>query len=165
MKSHRSIVFILAAVALLMAVGLALAPRLPAEKRIISEASPTDLRMMHAVGLVQNSDNPMEGIAILRQILEEDSTQVDAHWHLAQFSVTSRQIENAAFRFGKVVDLDQGKKYPEAYFWLAQTKVALGQHTEAVALLREYLTLETDTVVINGVNRMIEQLQNDLITP
>jgi tetratricopeptide (TPR) repeat protein len=143
-----------------MAVGLVFAPRVPESKRILTEASPTDLRLMQAVGMVQNGDNPMEGIAMLRQILEEDSTQVDAHWHLAQFSITSRQIENAAFRFGKVVDLDQGKKYPEAYFWLAQTKVALGQNTEAIPLLQKYLTLETDSIVINGVLRMMEQLQN-----
>jgi TolA-binding protein len=154
----------LAAVALLLAVGLAFVPRVPAEKRILAEASPTDLRLMQAVGMVQNGENPMEGIQILRQILEEDSTQVEAHWHLAQFSITSRQIENAAFRFEKVVSLDQGEKYPEAYFWLAQTKVALGQDKEAIALLQYYLTLETDSIVLTGVSRMIEQLQNESLT-
>jgi TolA-binding protein len=87
---------------------------------------------------------------------------VDAHWHLAQFSVTSRQIENAAFRFGKVVQLDKGIKYPEAYFWLGQTKVALGNEEEAIELLQKYLTLETDTVVLEGVRRMIDQLENEL---
>lgn len=159
MKGNRAIQLGLIAVALLMAVGLVFAPRLPAEKRILTEASPTDLRLMQAVGLVQNGENPMEGIAMLRQILAEDSTQVDAHWHLAQFSVTSRQIENAAFRFGKVVDLDKGEKYPEAYFWLAQTKVALGQNTEAIELLQHYLTIETDSIVLTGVSRMIEELE------
>lgn len=164
MKSPRQIQILLLAVALIMAVGLAMAPRLPASKQILAEATPTDLRLMQAVGLVQNSDNPMEGITMLRQILEEDSTQVDAHWHLAQFSITSRQIENAAYRFDKVIQFDQNRKYPEAYFWLAQTKVALGQNKEAVDLLRTYVTIETDTVVINGVNRMIDQLENDLVT-
>lgn len=155
---------ILIGAGLLIAVGLASAPRLPADKRLISDADPTDLKLMRAVGMVQNGENPMEGIMLLREILEEDSNQVDAHWHLAQFSVTSRQIENAEFRFGKVTELDQGKKYPEAYFWLAQTKVALGKDKEAVKLLRKYLTLETDTVVINGVNRMIDQLEKELLT-
>jgi tetratricopeptide (TPR) repeat protein len=164
MKSPRQIRILLLAVAFILAVGLALAPRLPESKQILAEATPTDLRLMQAVGLVQNSESPMEGITMLREILEEDSTQIDAHWHLAQFSITSRQIENAAFRFEKVIAFDEKRKYPEAYFWLAQTKVALGQNNEAVDLLRTYVTIETDTVVINGVNRMIDQLENDLVT-
>jgi TolA-binding protein len=164
MKGSRKIQLILIAAGLLIAVGLASAPRIPADKRIISEATPTDLKLMQAVGMVQNGENPMEGIMMLREILEEDSTQVDAHWHLAQFSVTSRQIENAAFRFEKVVQLDKGIKYPEAYFWLGQTKVALGQDEEAIEWLQKYLTLETDTVVIEGVSRMIDQLEKELLT-
>ncbi len=159
---HRIIPIGLVSVAIVLVIGLVLAPRLPAEKQLLAEASPTDLRLMQAVGMVQAGENPMEGIAILRTILEEDSTQVDAHWHLAQFSITSRQIENASFRFEKVIQYDEDMKYPEAYFWLAQTKVALDENEEAIPLLEKYLTLETDTVVINGVNRMLAQLKTEL---
>jgi tetratricopeptide (TPR) repeat protein len=159
---HRIIPIVLVSVGMILVIGLVLAPRLPAEKQLLAEASPTDLKLMQAVGLVQAGENPMEGIAILRAILEEDSTQVDAHWHLAQFSITSRQIENASFRFEKVVQYDQDLKYPEAYFWLAQTKVALDENEEAIPLLEKYLTLETDTVVINGVHRMLDQLKTEL---
>jgi len=159
---HRIIPIVLVSVGVILVIGLVSAPRLPAEKQLLAEASPTDLKLMQAVGLVQAGENPMEGIAILRAILEEDSTQVDAHWHLAQFSITSRQIENASFRFEKVVQYDQDLKYPEAYFWLAQTKVALDENEEAIPLLEKYLTLETDTVVINGVHRMLDQLKTEL---
>jgi len=159
---HRIIPIVLVSVGMILVIGLVSAPRLPAEKQLLAEASPTDLKLMQAVGLVQAGENPMEGIAILRAILEEDSTQVDAHWHLAQFSITSRQIENASFRFEKVVQYDQDLKYPEAYFWLAQTKVALDENEEAIPLLEKYLTLETDTVVINGVHRMLDQLKTEL---
>jgi tetratricopeptide (TPR) repeat protein len=153
---------ILISTAIILVVGLVMAPRLPSDKRILAEASPTDLRLLQAVGLVQSSENPMEGIAILRAILQEDSTNVDAHWHLAQFSLTSRQFENAAFRFEKVVEYDKDVKYPEAYFWLAQSKIANDQGMEAIPLLEKYLTLETDTVVINGVIRMLDQLKTEL---
>ncbi len=153
---------ILISTAIILVVGLVLAPRLPSDKRILAEASPTDLRLLQAVGLVQSSENPMEGIAMLRAILQEDSTNVDAHWHLAQFSLTSRQFENATFRFEKVVEYDKDVKYPEAYFWLAQSKIANNQGMEAIPLLEKYLTFETDTVVINGVIRMLDQLKTDL---
>ncbi len=160
MKSSRYIQLALLAAAFLLILGLALAPRIPSDKRIIADASPLDLKLMQAVSHVQSGDNPMEGIQMLRSILEEDSTQVDAHWHLGQFSITSRQIEKAHYRFQKVLDYDSEAKYPEAYFWLAQTNVALGNEDEAVKLLQKYLTLETDTIVLTGVKRMIDQLQN-----
>jgi TolA-binding protein len=97
----------------------------------------------------------------LRGILEEDSTQVDVHWHLAQFSVTSRQISNAELRFEKVIQYDTEVKYPTAYFWLAQTKVQLDKETEAIPLLETYLNYEQDTVVISGVERMLNQLKEE----
>ncbi len=160
--SSRATQIILVSGALLLIVVLALAPRLPMDARETAEADPLSKRLSSAVAKVQNGQNPMEGIMAIREILEEDSTYVDAHWQLAQFSLTSRQIENAEFRFEKVIQFDDNQKYPEAYFWLAQTKVSLDKPQEAIPLLKKYLTLETDTIVINGVERMLNQLEGDL---
>lgn len=158
--SHRSIRIALICGALLVAIGLIFAPRLPKDKRI-AEVSPIDLKINRAVEMVQNGNNPMEGIMLLREILQEDSTQVDAHWHLAQFSITSRQISNAESRFEKVIQYDSEVKYPTAYFWLAQTKVALDKDSEAIPLLETYLEYEKDTVVIGGVERMLDQIKEE----
>jgi tetratricopeptide (TPR) repeat protein len=147
--------------AIILIVGLIFAPRLSSEDMPTAEINPTDLEISEAVALVENGENPMQGIMKLRAILEKDSTNVDVHWHLAQFSITSRQFENASFRFGKVLEYDNGEKYPDAYFWLAQTKVALGQRQEAVPLLEKYLTLETDTVILKGVENMLFELKQD----
>ena len=147
--------------ALILISGLVLAPRLPAEKQEQAIINPVNLKLQQAVAMVQNGENPMQGIAMMREILEEDSTNVDVHWELAQFSLTSRQIENAAFRFSKVIKFDTEHKYPQAYFWLAQTELELDHREEAIVLLEKYLTLETDTVVINGVAQMLERLKQD----
>ncbi len=148
--------------ALLLILGLVFAPRLSSEDRQDAESNPTDLKLSQAISMVENGENPMQGIMMMREILEEDSTNVDVHWHLAQFSITSRQIENAAFRFEKVLQFDESQKYPEAYFWLAQTKIALEQKKEAIPLLEKYLTLETDTIILNGVENMIDELKKEL---
>lgn len=159
----RTTQIILISGALILIIGLVLAPRLPAEQReSLAKAGPVNPRLEEAVNLVRNGENPMQGIMMLREMLDEDSTNVDVHWHLAQFSLTSRQIENAAFRFEKVLQFDDNQKYPEAYFWLAQSKVALEQEKEAIPLLEKYLTLETDTIVLTGVERMLDQLKEDL---
>jgi hypothetical protein len=160
MSRHRGIQIALICGALFLVLGLIFAPRLPKEKRI-DEIGPLALEINQAVDMVQNGENPMEGIMKLRGILEEDSTQVDVHWHLAQFSVTSRQISNAELRFEKVIQYDTEVKYPTAYFWLAQTKVQLDKGTEAIPLLETYLNYEQDTVVIRGVERMLNQLKEE----
>jgi TolA-binding protein len=160
MSRHRIVQIALICGALLLLIGLIFAPRLPKEKRI-AETNPISFEINQAVDMVQNGENPMEGIMKLRAILEEDSTQVDVHWHLAQFSITSRQISNAEERFEKVIQYDTDVKYPTAYFWLAQTKVQLGKEAEAIPLLEEYLNYEQDTVVIGGVERMLNQLKEE----
>ncbi|MEM9051824.1 MAG: hypothetical protein AAGC47_07215 [Bacteroidota bacterium] len=157
---HRGIQIALVCGALLLVIGLIFAPRIPREKRVV-KANPLTLQINEAVELVQNGENPMQGIMMLREILAQDSTQVDVHWHLAQFSITSRQISNAEMRFAKVIQYDSEVKYPTAYFWLAQTKMQLGKDQEVVPLLTEYLKYEEDTVVINGVKRMLSQLEVD----
>ena len=160
--SSRTVQIILATGALLLVIGLAMAPRLPKDVRDEADKSPEELKLAEAIALVQNGENPMQGIMMIREILDEDSTNVDAHWHLAQFSLTSRQIENAAFRFEKVIQFDKDLKYPESYFWLAQTRLSLDEPEKAIPLLEKYLTLETDTIVTNGVQRMLDQLKGDL---
>ncbi len=161
-KSVRTTQVALVLGSLVLIFGLVLAPRVSAEKQMETETNPINLELQQAVALVQNGENPMKGIAMMREMLEKDSTNVDVHWQLAQFSLTSRQIQNAAFRFSKVIEFDNELKYPEAYFWLAQIQVELDKREEAIPLLEKYLTLETDTVVTTGVEQMLDKLKEDI---
>ena len=54
---------------------------------------------------------------MLKDILKEDSTNTDAHWHLGHFSIQSKQYEKAVFRFNKVIETGV-EKYPQAYLYL-----------------------------------------------
>ncbi len=157
----RNTQIILVIGALVLISGVVLAPRVSAEKQAKVETNPVNLKLQQAAAMVENGENPMQGIAMMREILAEDSTNIDVHWQLAQFSLTSRQIENAAFRFSKVIEFDENHKYPQAYFWLAQTKLELDNKEEAIPLLEKYLTLETDSVVINGVAQMLMKLKQE----
>lgn len=159
--SVRATQIILVSGAVILIAGLVLAPRLPADIQNQAKTNSADLQLQQAVNLVRSGNNPMKGIQIMRDLLEKDSTNVDVHWQLAQFSLTSRQIENAAFRFQKVLEYDKDHEYPQAYFWLAQTEIALGKRAEAIPLLEKYLTLEKDTATINRVRLMLYELKQD----
>lgn len=161
--SIRTTLVVLVLGTVILIAGLIWAPRLSAEVRN-AQIAPDDLRLQQAIAEIQNGQNPMKGIAMMQDLLKEDSTNIDVHWYLAQFSLTSQQIENAAFRFEKVIQFDTAaeRKYPQAYFWLAQTKLELDQREEAIPLLEKYLSLETDTVVIQGVEQMLERVKGHI---
>ena len=65
---HRGIQIALVCGALLLVIGMIFAPRLPREKRVV-EANPLTLQINEAVELVQNGENPMQGIMMKREIL------------------------------------------------------------------------------------------------
>lgn len=80
-------------------------PKQPASKE--QEALTTDLdslKLQQAVELV-NGENPMAGITLLREMVAEDSTNVDAHYYLGLFSVKSGQLDKAIDRFKRVIAL------------------------------------------------------------
>jgi len=62
------------------------------------------LKLQQAIELV-NGENPMAGITILRELVAEDSTNVDAHYYLGLFSVKSGQLDKAIARFERVLAL------------------------------------------------------------
>jgi tetratricopeptide (TPR) repeat protein len=80
-------------------------PKQPASKeREALTTNPDSLKLQQAVELV-NGENPMAGITMLREMVAEDSTNVDAHYYLGLFSVKSGQLDKAIDRFKRVIAL------------------------------------------------------------
>ncbi len=73
----------------------------------VEEQLPTDpdsLKLRQGIEMV-NGDNPMQGIVLLKELIEKDSNNVDAQYYLGLFSVKSGQMEKAEQRFQKVLAL------------------------------------------------------------
>lgn len=104
--------FIAIIVVVLVAVGIYLLPKQPAsvrQKSQMTESAPADTSEMSevekAVALVQGA-SPMEGIMKLREILEKDSTNVEAILYMGLFSVQSGQLDKARERFESVLQYE-----------------------------------------------------------
>jgi Tfp pilus assembly protein PilF len=146
--------------AVVVIVLLVMAPRTPSGKR--EEAAvmdPAKARTAEAVALVQGQD-PMRGIMMLREIVQEDPANAEAHWQLGLFSVQSGQYDKALERFKKVVELD-ADGYPDVWFYLGRTYATLDSIPQAVASFEKYRTLAQDTAIINGVDRFLQELKNE----
>ncbi len=165
MGSQKKPQIVVLLAALFLVVLLILAPRVPKETRKLAEetskevADPIQQRIDEAVVMVQ-SENPMQGIMMLREILDENPDQIDVHWHLAHFSVQSGQFDIAVERFAKVIELDADGVFPDARFYLGKTYATLEKNQEAIQEFELYLKLASDSTVKKRVEEFIFELKN-----
>jgi tetratricopeptide (TPR) repeat protein len=153
--------YVLVGGALLVFVLLLLVPRTPASVREEAKVSSTDLKIMEAVEWVQSGQEPMRGIAMLREVLVEDSTNIQAHWHLGHFAIQSGQYYKAIDRFQEVVRYDDANELSDVWFYMGRTYASIGDTTKAIQAFQTYLTYVQDSVIVNGVNRFIVELSEN----
>lgn len=144
--------------AVLIGVLIFFAPRQTTEGNVEKEPlSDLDLKVDSAVSLVSGS-NPMAGIMLLREVLNEDPKHVPALYQLGVFSMQSRQFDKAVERFLQVLSIDPEKH--EAHFFLGQAYAALGNKEEAVKRFEKYktfLTLKSDIEEVEGYIKELKQ--------
>jgi tetratricopeptide (TPR) repeat protein len=101
--------------------------------------SPLDAKVREAVRLIQEgTGNPMEAIALLREVVEADPQHRDGLFHLGEFSRMSGQLDRALDRYASILQY-----YPndhEAAVRYAETLADLGRRDEARQFVAKYLT-------------------------
>jgi len=102
------------------------------------------------------SENPMEGITMIRQVAEKDSANVYAQLTLARASLMSRQMDRAIARYVKVVELDP--RNLEAILTLADIYEQQGDRKAAVAWYRRSLAL----IEVPGLREEVEKRMGQL---
>ncbi|MCI5058541.1 MAG: hypothetical protein MRY83_20690 [Flavobacteriales bacterium] len=95
-----------------------------------------------AINLVQNGQNPMEGITLLKEVLSEDSTNVQALYYLGVFSVQSGQLDKAIGRFESIVKIDSN--HFEANYYLSNLYFEMGDSLKA-AYFNEKVKRQVDS--------------------
>lgn len=88
--------------------------------------------------LVRKQENPMAGIALLREVVDADPKNIRALLQLADFSIMSNQPDKALARFDQVLEADP--TYVDAYFFKAETYARMGNKAEALRYLDTYKT-------------------------
>ncbi len=125
----------------------------------VLSANPNDLEAKTLLGscYVETSDNPMQGITLLREVVTSDSTYIDAHLRLAMFAVQSKQYDKAVARFEKILKINP--KYTEAYLYIGEVYASMGNKSMAIKNLQTFKEKSNDALVINEVDKYIRQLK------
>jgi len=123
------------------------------------EQNPTDLEAKCALAdcLVNSTQMPMNGIQLLQQVLNADSTHEEALFLMARFAVKSGQMERAVTRFQSLV-----RHYPSNIkysLYLAQLFSDRGDGAKALEILSEAKKYTVRQSAIDSINNSIKHLK------
>jgi tetratricopeptide (TPR) repeat protein len=114
----------------------------------------TDLALCYAEG----TSNPMQGIMMLREVVEKKPEHEMAQYNLGILSLKSGQNEKAIDRFQKVLQINSSNK--EARFLLGRTYAMMGKKDLAIENLE--MIKNTDNKRLDDeVNTLINQIINN----
>lgn len=105
------------------------------------DKDPTNLFLKNRLAMtLVVSENPMAGIAMLREILVQDENNRQAILNLGLLAIQSGQFERAKERFENLISLNAADH--EAKLYLAVSMMEIDQQTQASLLLEEILATE-----------------------
>ena len=104
-----------------------------------------NLSIDRAIELVEG-ENPMEGIFMLRDIIEREPENVDALYYLGVLSLKTSQYEKASQRFNQIITIDSSDK--RAYLQLGFSSYYLGKYKAADSLFN-FIVESGDSLLIN----------------
>ena len=127
------------------------------EKAIEKDANNIDAKIQLAACFVEDGNDPMKGIGLLREVEKTDSNNVKLQLTFAFFSAKSQQWDKAIKRFEKVLIIDP--LYIEAYLHLADAYEQQGQKNKTIEMLEKYANVTDDAMAKQEVLKYIEQLK------
>jgi Flp pilus assembly protein TadD len=103
-----------------------------------------------------NTENPMQGIMMLREILEEDPTNEVALFNMGILSMRSNQYPKAVERFQQIVI--NNPKNTKARFYLGVSLLETGKKDEARKELQLVKKEESDPAILQAIAELEERL-------
>lgn len=123
----------------------------------INPASDSSKVNLGAVYLYGGLASPMEGINMIRQVVEKDPTNIHAQMTLGEASLVSGQLDKAAERFETVARLQPDNL--EAIFRVAEIKEQMHKNKEAIEWYQKSLPFITIPGLREEVEKRINQLK------
>lgn len=149
--STKRLQIIFFTVAILSTIMLYQLPTSVIDNNEVENSVNENLSIDRAIELVEG-ENPMEGIFMLRDIIEREPENVDALYYLGVLSLKTSQYEKASQRFNQIITIDSSDK--RAYLQLGISNYNLGDKDKADSLFN---------IVINSNDELlIKELDNFL---
>lgn len=113
----------------------------------------TDLAVCYAEG-----PTPMQGIMLLREVVQAAPKHVMAQYNLGILSVKSGQLDKAVVRFENVLAIDSS--FMDARFLLGKTYMQMGNNAAALINFETLKKESKDAALVKEVESLISQINN-----
>ena len=124
----------------------------------VMDANPDNLAVKNKIAMTYlSTNNPMQGIMMLREILQSDPDNEDALFNLGVLSMQSGQHDKAVERFSNLVS-----KYPgntQAQFFLGVSYLEVGNKAKAREQFELVKSLDDDPAVQSTVDSYLENIE------
>ena len=123
-----------------------------------TKLQPTSLEAKTGLGVayVNGGGMPMQGIALLLEVVKQDPKNHEALLNLGMFSMKSGQYDKAVERFKTLIAI---KEEVEPYFYLAESYKQLGKKQEAIAAYEKCKELMGDPAAGQRIDEYIKELK------
>ncbi len=127
------------------------------QKAVDLDSNNTNNRIRLAGAIIEHNPAPMQGVAILLDIVRKDSANTDAQLMLSRFAIVSGQYDKAIVRLEKI--LHSHPQNSEALLLLAEAYKAKGDNNKAVEMLERCKKTVTDAATKKEIEKYIEQIK------
>lgn len=123
----------------------------------VLDANPDDLEAKTKLAMTYvSTSNPMQGIRMLREVLEEDENNELAIFNLGLLSLQSRQYEKAAERFEKLISLNPD--HLQAHYWLGVSYFESGQKQKAKEEFERVKQMDSDPEIKASADNYLSRI-------
>jgi tetratricopeptide (TPR) repeat protein len=121
------------------------------------DSTSADAKSGLGVTIVNGMGMPMQGIAMLMDVVKKDPKNLKANMSLGTFAMKSGQFDKAIIRFNDIIAI---KPSPEAYFYLGTSYENLGKNNEAINAYLESKKLAANATLSKFIDDKVSALQN-----
>lgn len=127
------------------------------DKILLIQPKHADARIGKGICIVESGRGiPMEGIELIRQVVDEDPTNTRAILQLGHFSLLSGQFDKAIERYKQAWNVDT--TLDEALFYIGDGFAKSGQLDSAFSYLNRFKALQKDQTVVNELEAYMKEI-------
>lgn len=126
-------------------------------KAISLDSASADAKTGMGITIVNGMGAPMEGIAMLLDVVKKDPKNFKANMNLGMFAVKSGQFDKAITRFEEIIK--NIKATPDAYFYLATAYENLGKNQEAINAYLNAKKLAANPTLSGFIDKKVAELK------
>ena len=110
------------------------------------------------ITIVNGMGAPMQGIMMLREVVEKEPKNLKANMNLGVFAIKSGQFDKAIIRFNTIIKTIE--ETPDAYFYLGRAYESLGNKTEAIDAYLNSKKLAANPTFSSFIDKKVAELKN-----